>query len=197
MTNKRNKFFTFLCSLLPGAGEMYMGFMKQGISLMSAFFLVWAVSDLLNLPELLFITPVIWFYSFFHVHNLNSMADEEFYALEDDYLIRRNSFPFMNRSWIEQNHRIVAGALIILGAILLWNYLMDFLYMAMGAFSFSERMYILLHAFGDFSLRALFSVCIIVLGVQLIRHKNRTLRSEDEKKNDSRPLLPPGDDHDL
>ena len=35
---KKNKFFTFLCSFLPGAAEMYMGFMKMGISLLVVFF---------------------------------------------------------------------------------------------------------------------------------------------------------------
>ena len=95
MTRKKNKFLTFCCSLLPGAGEMYLGFMKQGVSLMGIFFLIWAVSGILNLPALLFVQPVIWFYSFFHVHNLNSMPDEEFYAVEDDYLFHQKDFPFL------------------------------------------------------------------------------------------------------
>ena len=93
MTRKKNKFLTFCFSLLPGAGEMYLGFMKQGISLMGIFFLVWALSGMLNLPALLFVQPVIWFYSFFHVHNLNSLPEEEFYSLEDDYLFHCRDFP--------------------------------------------------------------------------------------------------------
>ena len=35
---KKNKTFTFLCSFLPGAAEMYMGFMKNGLTLMLLFF---------------------------------------------------------------------------------------------------------------------------------------------------------------
>ena len=38
------------------------------------------------LPPIFYLLPVLWFYSFFHTHNLNSMSDEEFYTLEDDYL---------------------------------------------------------------------------------------------------------------
>ena len=30
---KKSKFFTFMFSFIPGAAEMYMGFMKQGVSL--------------------------------------------------------------------------------------------------------------------------------------------------------------------
>ena len=34
---KKGKFFTFIFSFIPGAAEMYMGFMKQGVSLMADF----------------------------------------------------------------------------------------------------------------------------------------------------------------
>ena len=37
MTKKKGKLLTFCWSLIPGAGEMYLGFFKQGISLMAAF----------------------------------------------------------------------------------------------------------------------------------------------------------------
>ena len=30
MTRKKGKFLTFCCSLIPGAGEMYLGFLKTG-----------------------------------------------------------------------------------------------------------------------------------------------------------------------
>ena len=38
MTKKKSGFWTFIFSLLPGAAEMYMGFMKMGVSLMGLFF---------------------------------------------------------------------------------------------------------------------------------------------------------------
>ena len=37
MTNKKNKLITFFVSLLPGAGEMYLGFYKMGGSIMVLF----------------------------------------------------------------------------------------------------------------------------------------------------------------
>ena len=33
------------------------------------------------------LVSVIWFYSFFTVHNLVSLPDEEFYQQEDDYIL--------------------------------------------------------------------------------------------------------------
>ena len=193
MTRKKNKFLTFCFSLLPGAGEMYLGFMKQGVSLMGIFFLIWAVSGLLNLPALLFVEPVIWFYSFFHVHNLNSMPDEEFYAVEDDFLFHQSDFPFLSREWLCKNRKAAAIVLIVLGIILLWNYLMDFLYMVMGMFSFSRQVYAVFRMFGTFSLRALFSVFIILLGIHLVRSKKQELHNEEPA---STPFLPGEDDRD-
>ena len=86
MTKKKSGFLAFCFSLLPGAGEMYMGFMKQGVSIMALFWLLIFLSAFLNIGPVLFILPILWCYSFFNVHNIRGMSDEEFYALEDDYL---------------------------------------------------------------------------------------------------------------
>ncbi len=48
MTRKKNGFLTFIFSLLPGAGEMYMGFFKQGMSIMAIFFLLFLPLSLLK-----------------------------------------------------------------------------------------------------------------------------------------------------
>ena len=51
---KKNKFFTFMFSFIPGAAEMYMGFMKQGISLMTLFMVCLGVPLALNIIDLQF-----------------------------------------------------------------------------------------------------------------------------------------------
>ena len=67
MTKKRNGFLRFCCSLLPGAGEMYMGFMKMGLSLMSMFFGIIVAASIFELGPLAVLAVIAWFYSFFHV----------------------------------------------------------------------------------------------------------------------------------
>lgn len=37
MKKQKHGFWVFIFSLIPGAGEMYMGFKKQGISIMLLF----------------------------------------------------------------------------------------------------------------------------------------------------------------
>ena len=76
----------FLFSLIPRAGQMYMGFMKQGLSLMTIFATLCAVGIWLDIKPLLFFAPIILLYSFFDATNKNSMDAEAFKKLEDHYL---------------------------------------------------------------------------------------------------------------
>ncbi|MFV0314508.1 MAG: hypothetical protein ACK5I7_05320 [Anaerotignum sp.] len=112
--NKKNKFYTFCCSLVPGAGEMYMGLYKQGISLMVAFWLLIAVSSSIMGLEIFFaMVPVVWFYSFFHTHNLHNMPTEEFLRVKDKYLIY-NDFNINEAEEIFGKNRKVFSVLLIL-----------------------------------------------------------------------------------
>lgn len=126
MTKKRNGFFALCFSLVPGAGEMYMGFMKQGVSIMAAFWLLIFLAAFLNIGPVLFILPILWCYSFFNVHNIRGLSDDEFYALEDDYAFHMEKFlPVGSTS--RKHSTFGAAALIILGVMMLWNNMMEFL----------------------------------------------------------------------
>ena len=66
MTKKKNRLFTFFCSLIPGAGEMYLGFFKHGLSVMTLFFLLMFFSSMLFRPlcfSLLFYGSTVSFMS--------------------------------------------------------------------------------------------------------------------------------------
>ena len=80
MRNKKNGFFTFIFSLLPGAGEMYFGLYRQGLLLMSMFFGSIAICALTGMGELAFVLPIIWCFGFFHVHNFLNL--HVFYNLD-------------------------------------------------------------------------------------------------------------------
>ena len=120
---QKGKFLTFLFSLFPGAGQMYLGFMKMGGSIMMLFWGIIGFGVLLNLGVLYFLLPVIWCYSFFDAINKNSMDEEEFYMLEDHYLFN------MDLSEISalvkgKNKTIFAAILIIIGiAMLISNFM--------------------------------------------------------------------------
>ena len=58
---KKSGFLTFCFSLIPGAGEMYLGFMKMGVSLMGLFFAVIVVGVFLNVASVMLIDVIVWF----------------------------------------------------------------------------------------------------------------------------------------
>lgn len=128
MQKQKRGFLLFICSLIPGAGEMYMGFFKQGISIMTLFWAVVAIAGGLNMSSLVILLPIIWFYSFFHVHNLKDLPEEEFYAVEDNYILHLDTV-FHNVEKITQKQiKVTAVLLIVFGIAILWNGLRDLLY---------------------------------------------------------------------
>ena len=64
---------------------------------------------------------IAWFYSFFHVHNLAGLSDEEFYAVEDDYLFHLSGEGGKDKSFVKRYRTIIAVVLILLGIMLIWN----------------------------------------------------------------------------
>ena len=86
----KNGFLTFCCAFIPGAGQMYQGYMKRGLSLILTACLIGMVSSLLN-PVLLLLV-VVWMYSFFDTFNLRAQiiadtAPEDCGELLDEFVL--------------------------------------------------------------------------------------------------------------
>ena len=79
---KKSRLFSLLCAFCPGAGEMYMGLLKRGASIMLLFWGIVALCTLI--PYLMFLLPVIWFFSFFETLNLRNMTWAQLDAVPDD-----------------------------------------------------------------------------------------------------------------
>lgn len=104
------KTITMALSIIPGAGHMYLGYQKKGLIIMGAFFFTIFFMGWLNLSLLLFILPLIWFYSFFDaLHSFNGM----------DFENEKISFilPRIKPEWIGWG-LIAIGILIIIERIL-------------------------------------------------------------------------------
>ena len=127
MTRKKGKLMTFLWSLIPGAGEMYLGFFKTGVSLMATFVILLSLSGFLQLNVLSLLAPVVWFYSFFHANNINALPDDEFYALEDDYLVHMEDIR-KNSLFFKTHRKFTAACLICFGISVLWSNLYRLLF---------------------------------------------------------------------
>ena len=71
----KNGFWTFCFSFIPGAGQMYQGYMKRGLTLVSLFCLAMGLG-LLTGGLLAVAMPIVWMYSFFDTFNLRSQLME-------------------------------------------------------------------------------------------------------------------------
>ena len=171
MTHKKNGFLTFICSLFPGVGEMYLGFMKQGVSLMALFLGICALCSFLRFDAGLFILPIVWCYSFFHVHNLKSLTDEEFKQVEDDFLIH---LPEQTELYLSRKKQLIlAWACIIIGVYALMHILLDMLRWIIPSW-----IYDIIYDCSWLLPQIILSVLLILLGVHLIRGKKAQLDSE-------------------
>lgn len=180
MRRKKNGFLTFIFSLIPGAGEMYMGFMKQGVSLMTAFWgIIFLYSSLFYTFEILIaILPVIWAYSFFHVHNLRAMPDEQFYAQEDSYLFKLDQIFPKDGKLISQYRKVFSIALIFLGIALLWQSLSSVI-----RWIVPDAMMPYYNSFVNMLPRIVLSLFMVWSGIWLIKGKKKELYDDAAEEN--------------
>ena len=159
MKKKKNKFFTLLFSMMFGAGQMYMGFMKQGLSLMTATAVIIFLGSWLNIGPILFALPVLWFYSFFDSINKMSLSDEEFHNLDDCYFFIQNIENVQIKKLITKYNNMIAVVLILLGVSVLGENILDY------------------WNYWNAS-RILFAIVIIVIGVKMIIGKKSELDTQ-------------------
>lgn len=174
---KKHGFFFFLFSLWPGCGEMFLGFYKQGVSLLLASMLLIALSGLMQTEVLLVFLPVLWFYSFCHVHNMVALQDEEFYALEDHYFFNVSDEAVKN-IWTSPKVKTITGiALILIGISALWNSLESILFRLLNE-QFMDQY---IRPFFSFIPRIIVGAAVVALGILLIKGKKKELDALEDK----------------
>ena len=168
---RKNRFFTFIFSCLPGAAEMYMGFMKNGVTLMICFFLSFVpMLFFRSLDFLMALGVVIWFFGFFHARNFAGMSDAEFDAMEDKYIWEE--FPEIGNIRIANTtvKKCIAAVLIILGCGQLWNYFSGIIYNMIPQNIWSD-IYPVIEGIPSVVIAILF----VAVGVFMIRGKKKEL----------------------
>lgn len=186
MQEKKNRFWLFIWSFIPGAGEMYMGFMKMGVSLMLGFAVLIMVTVITNFDVLAAFPAIMYAYCFFHANNLGTLSDEKFYAVRDRYLFGLESLSDMEKMQAElsQKYRKIAAAiLIVIGVAMLWDRIFSWLLEIFGHNNYylSRIRYFMHYEF----FRIVFAVAVIWIGCRLIRGKKAEyIEDEDaERKN--------------
>ncbi len=96
--SRKSKGLAVFFGLLPGAGHMYLGKMKRGLTFMALFAGIIAVASVLEMGVVVLALPVLWFYAFFDNLNLASMTPEQREAAPDELL-----FGLWTREPVKQN----------------------------------------------------------------------------------------------
>ena len=128
MIMQKKGFLLFLCSLIPGAGELYMGFKKRGVSMMAIFWGIVALTCVSGLEWFALALPVVWAYSFFQVHNLKSLPEEVFYLQKDEYAFHFDYVLEHKREMLKKYRVVIAAVCILLGGSVLFHTFGDILY---------------------------------------------------------------------
>ena len=180
---KKNGILTFLFAFVPGAGQMYQGYMKRGLSLITLFFLC-IMTGMLLLEPLALTALIVWMYSFFDTFNLRAQFIAET-APADDYLVHFNTKDARLTLFFRDSHKLVGWALIALGAMVAYqNIIMRVLGDVMWRWgqnnAFFRAVYLMLEQLPV-------CVALIVCGVWLVRgpkgkkvHRKKAEEPEDE-----------------
>lgn len=172
MRRKKNGFFTFIWSFMPGAAEMYMGFMKCGLSLMILFFAGIALRWFGYYSNILMLLPVlVWFYAFFHARNLASCPEEVLQTLEDDFIW--DSFGDGSKTRIASPtlRKWSAVILFVIGGSMLWQNFRNII-----ANFIPERYWDMLWPVINNVPEFMISILIIAIGIGLIVGKKKEVK---------------------
>ena len=122
---KKNGFLTFCFAFIPGAGEMYQGYMKRGLSLVGICAAAIGLGSIFE-PLVGFafaVCCVVWMFSFFDTFNLRSQLLAGT-APADDYLFhlgRDLGRDEMLDKLLSRRHKLLGWALVAVGLYSLYE----------------------------------------------------------------------------
>lgn len=116
---RKNGFLTFCFSFIPGAGQMYQGYMKRGVSVMLIFISSIVIAVMTRVPIFGMLAPIVYAYAFFDTFNLrSSIIDNQINQsnLKEDGYIWKD---FIEENIKEKNNNITNSKNKYIGALLL------------------------------------------------------------------------------
>lgn len=163
----KNGLLTLLFAFIPGAGQMYQGYMKRGLSLMLMCCVI-GVLAMLFAPIALFLL-LVFMYSFFDTLNLRAQIALG-NAPADDYLVHLDPKDKRLARLLLDSHKLVGWLLIAFGALiayqnLIMNTLGDLVYRWGHSSPVFRALYLVMASLPD----VVVCVVLIVCGVWLVK----------------------------
>lgn len=171
---KKNKFFTFVFSFVPGAAEMYMGFMKNGFSLLITFMAPFLMMGMFyGMDYLGLLSVIVYVVAFFHAINYATAPDEEFNVLEDKF-IWEEYFGISASTALKTTYRKWAAiAFIFFGVYGIWAVIRNYIFKLLVDISDYQKQ-VIKEAINSVP-RIIFSILVIIAGMIIIRGKKQEL----------------------
>ena len=184
---KKNGILTLLFACIPGAGQMYQGYMKRGLSLITMFCLFIILGSTTGLDALVVGCIVVYMYSFFDTLNLRAQLAAE-KAPEDDYLVHFDPQDKRLARMMMDSHKLLGWGLIALGALVAYqNILMNTLGDIVWRWGQSSPFFRALYLMMDQLPEVVVCVALIICGAWLVRgpkgkkvHRKKAEEPEDE-----------------
>lgn len=164
---------------------MYMGFRKQGLSIMLIFWSVIALASGTGMGWMIMFLPILWFYSFFNVHNLKCLSEEEFYTIEDSYILHLDDFLGDTGEIMKKYRTLVALLLIVFGISILWNNFTDILFWILP--SNLSRM---LSSISYQLPQIIIAIAIIIAGIYILFDKKNKLLEQTDREEEEHYWTP-------
>ena len=184
---KKNGILTLLFACIPGAGQMYQGYMKRGLSLITMFCLFIIVGSATGLDALVVGCIVVYMYSFFDTFNLRAQIIAE-NAPADDYLVHINWKDKRMQDFMMDSHKLLGWGLIALGGLVAYeNIIMRVFGDVMWRWGQNNPMFRAIYLMLDELPQIVTCVALIVCGLWLVR-------GPKGKKNRKKPEPPQDED---
>lgn len=163
----KNGLLTLLFAFIPGAGQMYQGYMKRGLSLMLMCCVICMLAVLFS--PIAFFLLLVFMYSFFDTLNLRAQIALG-NAPADDYLVHLDPKDKRLARLLLDSHKLVGWLLIAFGALiayqnLIMNTLGDLVYRWGHSSPVFRALYLVMASLPD----VVVCVVLIVCGVWLVK----------------------------
>lgn len=163
----KNGLLTLLFAFIPGAGQMYQGYMKRGLSLMLMCCAICVLAVLF--APIAFFLLLVFMYSFFDTLNLRAQIALG-NAPADDYLVHLDPKDKRLARLLLDSHKLVGWLLIAFGALiayqnLIMNILGDLVYRWGHSSPVFRALYLVMASLPD----VVVCVVLIVCGVWLVK----------------------------
>lgn len=163
----KNGLLTLLFAFIPGAGQMYQGYMKRGLSLMLMCCAICVLAVLFS--PIAFFLLLVFMYSFFDTLNLRAQIALG-NAPADDYLVHLDPKDKRLARLLLDSHKLVGWLLIAFGALiayqnLIMNIFGDLVYRWGHSSPVFRALYLVMASLPD----VVVCVVLIVCGVWLVK----------------------------